>query len=286
MKIALVGNNDGPLRFYDCLNKTDVNIVYIGLQNVPNHNPLKNRYENLKLRLSYEIDEQKMLEDLSDLEPDYIVNVFCNFIFKQSLSHYTILNYHLSPLPYYRGRHPMHWALINGEKTFGSTLHFMNEKVDDGAIALESEVIVPDKCSVQDLRELLISSMEIKLDTLPQLLTDTNHKFKANDSSRATHVLRRYPEDSHLKEWDDPLRIYRKIWALSSEANPAYIKVENKSYVVKSAEFEKKQFIGVESPTIYAVDKNHVYVALKGNRSLNLRAENHNLKPNTKIDLS
>ncbi|MGB5982126.1 MAG: formyltransferase family protein [Nonlabens sp.] len=284
MKIALVGNNDGPLRFYNQLVKTEVQILYVGLQNRPEDTSLENSYKGLDVPVSYDIDEQKMLEDLLNIEPDIIINIFCNFIFKKSLLYYTILNYHLSPLPRYRGRHPMHWALINGEKTFGSTVHFMNEKIDDGAIVLESTLNVPDRCSVQNLRELLICDMETKLHTLPKLLIDPTHDFKINDISEATYVLRRFPEDSQLKEWDEPERIYRKIWALSSESNAAYLMIKEKRYEVKSARFEKKQFEGVSTPTIYKVDKKHIYVATKSGLSLILKLDNHDLKPNTKID--
>ncbi|WMN19512.1 formyltransferase family protein [Pseudomonas piscis] len=45
-----------------------------------------------------------------------------------------ILNLHLSYLPHYRGVRPVNWALKNGERRHGVTLHEINEGIDDGPI--------------------------------------------------------------------------------------------------------------------------------------------------------
>jgi len=280
MKVALVGNNDGPLRFYDALTAAGISIPYIGLQKKP-LGALAEDYQKLDATLSIGIDEDRMLDDLKAIKVDYILNVFCNFIFRKSFETYSLLNYHLSPLPKYRGRHPMHWALINGENTFGSTIHLMNGKVDDGEIVLQSTVNVPDRCSVQRLRSLLLSNMTARLQELPELLTQQN--FRANDSADSTYILRRYPEDSYLTEWDDHKKIHDKIWALSSEQYPAYFMVRDKKYEVLYADVWSKKFVGVTRPTIYAVNANHVFVALSDGRSLKLEVLNHDILPNTKI---
>src|SRR5512139_3576126 len=44
------------------------------------------------------------------------------------------LNLHGSLLPRYRGRCPVNWVLINGERETGVTLHYMEEKPDKGDI--------------------------------------------------------------------------------------------------------------------------------------------------------
>ena len=284
MKIALVGNNDGPIRFYDFLTSAGSEVVYLGLQKKPDDHELKKRYENASTKLSLCIDERQMMEDLNDLKPDVVINVFCNFIFGESLSYYTVLNYHLSPLPLYRGRHPMHWALINGEKNFGSTIHYMSNKVDAGDILLKDNVSIPHHCSVAQLRELLFSSMEAQLEKLPKILSNKNFEPLPNDSKKATYILRRYPEDSLLSEWNDPELIVCKVWALSSESNLAFFHVKGKTYKVIGAELSSKTFVGVQYPTIYAIDPSHVWIATIGGRSLKLEVPQHDIKPNTKIN--
>ncbi len=45
-----------------------------------------------------------------------------------------ILNLHNSPLPRYRGVRSIHWALKNGEREHGVTIHEITPGVDDGPI--------------------------------------------------------------------------------------------------------------------------------------------------------
>lgn len=48
------------------------------------------------------------------------------------------LNFHPGLLPEYAGLHTHQWAIRNGEKEFGSTIHFMEAKVDSGAIVRQA----------------------------------------------------------------------------------------------------------------------------------------------------
>ncbi|HBQ59544.1 MAG TPA: methionyl-tRNA formyltransferase, partial [Balneolaceae bacterium] len=50
------------------------------------------------------------------------------------------VNLHASLLPSYRGAAPIHWAIMEGEKTTGCTVFFLDEKVDTGNIILQRSV--------------------------------------------------------------------------------------------------------------------------------------------------
>ncbi|OGS27804.1 MAG: methionyl-tRNA formyltransferase [Elusimicrobia bacterium RIFOXYB2_FULL_48_7] len=52
------------------------------------------------------------------------------------------INVHFSLLPKYRGASPMQWAIINGEKTTGVSVFFIDEGLDTGKIILQEEVPV------------------------------------------------------------------------------------------------------------------------------------------------
>ena len=45
-----------------------------------------------------------------------------------------IINCHAGALPFYRGRSPINWAIINGERKIGITTHFVDLKIDNGDI--------------------------------------------------------------------------------------------------------------------------------------------------------
>ncbi len=55
-------------------------------------------------------------------------------------------NIHSSLLPTYKGFAPLNWAILNGERTLGVTLHRIDETVDGGAIVFqESFTLKPDR---------------------------------------------------------------------------------------------------------------------------------------------
>ncbi|AUI66092.1 MULTISPECIES: phosphoribosylglycinamide formyltransferase [Glaesserella] len=56
-----------------------------------------------------------------------------------------ILNIHPSLLPKYAGLNPHQRAIVAGDTEHGTTIHFVNEEVDGGAIVLQAKVpIYPD----------------------------------------------------------------------------------------------------------------------------------------------
>jgi methionyl-tRNA formyltransferase len=54
------------------------------------------------------------------------------------------LNIHGSMLPRYRGRAPVNWAILHGEKETGATLHYMSARADAGDIV--DQLAVPILC--------------------------------------------------------------------------------------------------------------------------------------------
>jgi len=63
-----------------------------------------------------------------------------------------IWNLHNGPLPRYRGVSPINWALKNGERKHGVTIHEITSGIDDGPIIAQVEYsIYPEFDEVQDV---------------------------------------------------------------------------------------------------------------------------------------
>jgi methionyl-tRNA formyltransferase len=63
-----------------------------------------------------------------------------------------IINLHNGPLPRYRGVSPINWALKNGERSHGVTIHEITPGIDDGPIVAQLEYsIYPDLDEVRDV---------------------------------------------------------------------------------------------------------------------------------------
>jgi methionyl-tRNA formyltransferase len=81
------------------------------------------------------------------------------------------LNMHGSLLPRYRGRAPVNWAVLHGERSTGATLHYMVSKPDAGDIVAQQAVpILPDDTAREVFDKVTVAA-EIALDAvLPALL--------------------------------------------------------------------------------------------------------------------
>jgi len=64
-----------------------------------------------------------------------------------------ILNIHPSLLPKYAGLHTYQRAIEAGETEHGMTIHFVNEKVDGGAIVLQAKVPIFHEDNITDIED-------------------------------------------------------------------------------------------------------------------------------------
>lgn len=64
-----------------------------------------------------------------------------------------IVNVHYSLLPKYRGMHSIVWAILNGEKKIGLSIHEMNQDIDDGPI-IDQYVIDYQEETANELMEI------------------------------------------------------------------------------------------------------------------------------------
>jgi len=106
------------------------------------------RKRKVSLYTPDDINSNDFLDQLRSMDVSLIVSVACPQIVRSDLLQLPengCINIHGALLPLYRGRMPSFWVLANGETKTGVTVHYMNEKVDDGPIIVQKEVpIEPD----------------------------------------------------------------------------------------------------------------------------------------------
>lgn len=94
----------------------------------------KNKIKFLKIK---NVNSSKFIEYIKRNKIDLLCSMSYNQIFKNEIINSVkkkIINCHAGKLPFYRGRSILNWVLINGEKDFGITTHFINNKIDKGNI--------------------------------------------------------------------------------------------------------------------------------------------------------
>lgn len=81
------------------------------------------------------------------------------------------VNLHMAPLPEYRGCNQFSFAIINGDKEFGTTIHIMDEGVDSGDILFEKRFKIPANCWVDQLYAITFTqSISLFEESLPELI--------------------------------------------------------------------------------------------------------------------
>jgi len=110
------------------------------------------------------------------------------------------LNMHGSLLPKYRGRAPVHWAILNGESTTGASLHYMVEKPDAGALVDQQSVPILENDTALDVSLKVAEAAVLVLRrSLPPLVSGSA-QARPLDLKMGSYFGRRRPEDGRI-DW-------------------------------------------------------------------------------------
>lgn len=150
-----------------------------------------------------DVNAPDVIERVAAIAPDFLFSFYCRQMLKPSLlalARCGALNMHGSLLPFYRGRAPVNWAVLHGERRTGATLHYMADKPDAGDIVAQQAVpILPDDTG-RDVFDKVTVAAEICLDAaLPALIAGTAMRMP-NDTARGSYFRGRTPEDGRI-DW-------------------------------------------------------------------------------------
>ena len=137
------------------------------------------------------------------------------------------LNLHGSLLPRYRGRAPVHWAILNGEQQTGASLHYMLEKPDAGALVDQQAVPIrlnDDALTVS--RRVAEAAAQVLARSLPALLAGTAPAVPL-DLAQGSYFGRRRPEDGRIDWRQGARRIHDLVRAVAPPFPGAFAKVRD-----------------------------------------------------------
>jgi methionyl-tRNA formyltransferase len=159
------------------------------------------------------------------------------------LASHGAFNLHPSLLPAYRGRAPVNWVLVNGERETGVTLHHMVARADAGDIVGQREVAIDDSDNALTLyRKLVPLGVELIDELHPKIVAGTAPRRKM-DIAKGSYFGRRKPEDGRI-DWRWPARrIFNLVRAVTHPYPGAFCSVSGNKLLVWGAE------IGAENST-------------------------------------
>ena len=159
-----------------------------------------------------------LVSRITALAPDFLFSFYYRKMLKAPLlaaARRGALNMHGSLLPRYRGRAPVNWAVLHGERATGATLHYMSAKPDQGDIVAQTAVpILPDDTAREVFDKVTVAA-ELTLDrALPALIGGTAPRV-TQDPAAASYFGGRTPEDGTI-DWNrDAVTIHNLVRAVA-----------------------------------------------------------------------
>jgi len=177
------------------------------------------RQAGLPVLIPPSVNAPDVVAAIAGLAPDFLFSFYFREIVGPEvlgLARRGALNLHGSLLPRYRGRCPVNWVLIHGERETGGTLHYMEAKPDRGDIVAQRAVPIADDDTALSLnRKLGGAARALLRATYPLLAAGTAPRIP-QDHARATRFGGRRPEDGRIA-WHEPARrLYDLIRAVTA----------------------------------------------------------------------
>jgi len=178
--------------------------------------------------------QPEWIERIKAAKPDMLFSFYYRSMLSTailSIPRLGAYNLHGSYLPRYRGRCPVNWVIVKGEKATGVTLHEMVEKPDAGPVVAQIQVAIADDDTALTLfKKLELAADGLLSETLPQMRAGDIKKTPM-DLSRGSYYGGRKPEDGRIV-WNKPAaEIYNLIRAVTRPYPGAFGFMENEKII-------------------------------------------------------
>ena len=245
MKLDIGYFADGPWShhaFQKLVKDPDISIKFICVRFETKDEILKQyaAQYNVDYLMHKNINSKDFIQRIAQYNCNLFVSMSFNQILKKDIIAYApkgFINCHAGALPFYRGRNPLNWVLINGENTFGITVHYVDEGIDTGDIIEQKHYPI----STHDTYSRLLN---IAVTECGQVLFSAMQKLSQNKVKRikqkeihpvGTYFGRRTFGDEILNFTWPSFRVFNFIRAISSPGPGARFWVENTEYAIEEA---------------------------------------------------
>jgi methionyl-tRNA formyltransferase len=211
---------------------------------------------------------------VAELQPDFIFSFYYRSMLGAPVlrgARRGALNIHGSLLPKYRGRAPVNWAILNGERETGATLHYMVERSDAGDIVDQLAVPILDDDDALEVFGKVTAAAEIVLArSLPGLV--------AGDAPRRPQVIepgqyfgRRRAEDGRI-DWNQPaVRIHNLVRAVAPPFPGAFTDLDGRQWWIHRTRVESRLIAPCDGVRLFGA-QGECYAACKDGGVLKILA--------------
>jgi methionyl-tRNA formyltransferase len=221
--------------------------------------------------------------------PDFVFSFYYRYMLDLKwlqLPRCGALNMHGSLLPKYRGRAPVHWAIIQGETETGASLHYMEKKPDAGALVDQQSVTILENDDALAVSEkVAVAAEEVLRRSLPSLMAGTAASHPL-DLSQGTYFGRRTPKDGRINWRLSARSVHDLVRAVAPPFPGAFTDVGDLRLGVNQTQLDRQpvQFAH-QAPCLYAAEGEWYADCIDGRRlkilqlTVNGRPVAHNTAP-------
>ncbi|MBV8876324.1 MAG: formyltransferase [Gammaproteobacteria bacterium] len=163
-------------------------------------------------------DSAELARRINELQPDFLFSFYYRSMLGAPLlraARRGALNMHGSLLPRYRGRAPVNWAILRGERECGATLHYMVERADAGDIVDSQAVpILLDDDAREVFAKVTVAAESVLARSLPALIAGTAPR-RPQPILPGEYFGRRRPEDGRIDWAMSALAIHNLVRAVA-----------------------------------------------------------------------
>jgi methionyl-tRNA formyltransferase len=161
------------------------------------------RWHGIEVRTPENPNSPEVLEQVRAAQPDFLFSFYYRSLLGAELLGLAArgaYNVHGSLLPAYRGRVPVNWAVLHGERQTGATLHLMTVMPDAGDIVEQQAVpILPDDTAFEVFRKVTVAAELALSRALPGLIAGTA-VHRPQDLAAGSYFGRRSARDGAI-DW-------------------------------------------------------------------------------------
>jgi UDP-4-amino-4-deoxy-L-arabinose formyltransferase/UDP-glucuronic acid dehydrogenase (UDP-4-keto-hexauronic acid decarboxylating) len=211
---------------------------------------------------------------LAALAPRAIFSFYYRDILPQAVlacARVAAVNLHGSLLPRYRGRAPVNWQLLHGEREGGVTLHHMVQRADAGDIVDQEPFPIGLDDTPTDLFARVLVAAERVLERSAVAVVEGTAPRWAQLESKATKFGRRTPEDGRI-DWRQSAEDVRNLVRAVTKPYPGAFSFAGRERVLVwwAAHAADAARAPAHAPGTMQVRTDGVYVACGDRRLLRL----------------
>ncbi len=198
-----------------------------------------------------------VVKAVSEVRPDFLFSFYYRSLLKGPLLNTAArgaLNMHGSMLPRYRGRAPVNWAILHGERETGATLHYMVDRADAGDIVDQLAVpILQDDDAREVFNKVTVAAETVLARTLPLLLTGRQRRIPQTVVP-GSYFGRRRPEDGRI-DWSRPaVEIHNLVRAVAPPFPGAFAEVDGQRWSINKTRLVKRAIAPSQRARLFGAD--------------------------------